>query len=1766
MLDRWILKAALPGLLFFFVLGFFAAAAAEDKSPPTDPPMVRGTPEVDATWNGGTGNWNDANAWTFDPTGSFTNPHNTVDHLFNVFIDGGKADNSVVSLNLNRSIQRLTLDAGDELRINNSQRLSLFGDVVNNGLLTVAAGNSGTYLQPVDEIEFSGSGAVVMGGNNAWLYDFSNSNSGPDHLIQLAGHTIRGVGNIGFANNLRITNAGLIHADTDASTLTVRPNDQGMINTGTVRASGGGNLEFLGGSLGTAVINNAGGVIAADGANSTVTYTNNARIEGGELTGTGTHVIGSGNARFDALSNQSTVNINNSQRLSVSGAIANTGVVRVDAGNSSTYLMPVGSATFSGSGTIEMGGSNAWIYDTANAQEHLTQSAGHTIRGVGNIGFANNLRITNAGLIHADTDGGTIDIRPNNDGLKNTGTLRASNGGTLTVTTTNGVLTSLVNNQLVEGTYEVIGDSTMRLGAPVNVNQATILLDGPQSNLFSTASNNALVNFATNQGSFTIRNGRDFSTAGAFVNSGLLHIGATSTFTVASGETLTSTGTLAGAGTIAGIVDNAGLLSPGDSIGSLIIIGDLLVGDGSSYDWEIDGISSDLVSVNNGTLNFNGGTVTINVQFDGTPPFEGLDHVLIDASNATVDQANLPDFAVNLPLGWATDGVEVTSTQVLLTNVGRVFDFGDAPESYGTLRDDDGARHIVTGPWLADFAIEVGDLSLGGNDTTAERDGKPDSEANADDANDGVVLADFKAIPASGRVTCDGVEMPNDEVLDEFAYCAAVRVANPTGDTAYLAAWVDFGATGNFNGPIDRSSPEILLGESGMAHFGGNCDVVESSVQPGEPLGAGNWAIPAHCEGVVVLVWPYSSTDTITDQQTFSRFRISTDPTWGANPSPLGELPDGEVEDHFLNEGTIPVSIHAFESEFTAEGLVVRWSTASETHNMGFYLWGQMAASGRFELLTPQMIASSASDIVEPQSYSVTIPRLTARDVGDLMLTAVDYFGNEEMYGYFSSGHAYGELNPPDPIDWAAIRQQAELTLARSGLVDRGVWRAASLARGQSAIAADFLVTEPGMQRITHEELLAMGLNLAGTDASRIAVTVKGRGVPRAIESPAAGPSLTGRVTGSPSFGPGSAVLFWGEKPAQPKANFIDHLVYRIEIDGNQAIDMGDHDLPVSQPGDLVRARQRRDEDVAYNFSNPSPDPWHLAELRSWQPNRSRFDANFAVSGTIESAHPARVQVDIAGLTAAPLGPDHRIRVLINGTPIGEHSFSGRSVERVAMEVPAHLLNVGENLVRVQSVGFAGINSITLLDAVELSWAEQAQVGNGPMLMTPLLASGQDGVLVEGLGAIEQAQVFVRSDDQVYRVPVESLGDDGVLAIPAGGQQIWVSTVDQFHIPQPLGAVAEHDLMANLGNLLLITLPAFMPASPTEAHPLNAFAEYRRAQGWEVAVVNISDIQLHYGGGMALPQALPRFLADAVRHIRGYPHVLLVGGDSYDYRNVLGQGSLSFIPTQYAATQWVPHTPSDALLADLSGDGLSDLPLGRWPVRTLADLQAHVDKVMDWEMNLAGHWSAAWLTDEADPNLAPFRGQVERLSDLMVEGGVMSSSIEQIIFEEAGSASAARAELFSALEQGRTLTGFSGHGSPTLWSFQGILRPSDVADLNNHGVPTLIGTLACYTTYFNSPFSNTLAHRLMNGLSADGVSADRNGAVAIHGAATLSSMSHNEAFARDVLVEQMAGRTLGEAIVIARANAARRGHADLVINWTLLGDPTLQLQFSRGAR
>ena len=108
-------------------------------------------------------------------------------------------------------------------------------------------------------------------------------------------------------------------------------------------------------------------------------------------------------------------------------------------------------------------------------------------------------------------------------------------------------------------------------------------------------------------------------------------------------------------------------------------------------------------------------------------------------------------------------------------------DFGDLPDTYGTLAASDGAAHVVGGPVLGNF-IDV------------EPDGQPSAGADADDADAATDDEDGIAFPEPL------IQAGNPEVT--------VQVSGANG---LLDAWIDFDGDGIFDHPDEQVLGSVLV-------------------------------------------------------------------------------------------------------------------------------------------------------------------------------------------------------------------------------------------------------------------------------------------------------------------------------------------------------------------------------------------------------------------------------------------------------------------------------------------------------------------------------------------------------------------------------------------------------------------------------------------------------------------------------------------------------------------------------------------------------------------------------------------------------------------------------------------------------------------------------------------------------------------------------------------------------------------------------------------
>jgi hypothetical protein len=308
-------------------------------------------------------------------------------------------------------------------------------------------------------------------------------------------------------------------------------------------------------------LNNAGGTIEA--LNGSTVMNAAGVITGGILTTSGTGVIESsgGNPVLHDLTNAGAYVIPLNNLATLEGTINNSGAIAVgsSAGNGTMYID--GNVTLSGSGTVTLvdaGIAQSGIHSLSAGAQFTNQN---TIQGAGVIGDAG-LTVVNQGAISANahdplaftdagftntssglvqaTSGATLNIF--SPAFDNQGTLRVDSGSTVNFNGNYKLLNyDSATNTLTGGTFIVGGTLQFNNAAnglvAIKTNAANLTLNGAGSRILDALNGDVLAGLATNAavGSFTIENGRNFTSAGDFLNSGALTVGGASTFDVGAG-------------------------------------------------------------------------------------------------------------------------------------------------------------------------------------------------------------------------------------------------------------------------------------------------------------------------------------------------------------------------------------------------------------------------------------------------------------------------------------------------------------------------------------------------------------------------------------------------------------------------------------------------------------------------------------------------------------------------------------------------------------------------------------------------------------------------------------------------------------------------------------------------------------------------------------------------------------------------------------------------------------------------------------------------------------------------------------------------------------------------------------------------------------------------------------------------------------------------------------------------------------------------------
>ena len=985
------------------------------------------------------------------------------------------------------------------------------------------------------------------------------------------------------------------------------------------------------------------------------------------------------------------------------------------------------------------------------------------------------------------------------------------------------------------------------------------------------------------------------------------------------------------------------------------------------------------------------------------------------------------------------------------------YDYGDAPDTYGTLLATAGARHV----------LGLRELWMGTNRPDGESEGAPDPTAQPDDAT-----------TIGGIDDEDGVSTfpacPNDGTYSVTVSASDIRTSGADGA---LRGYIDWDRDGNFTDANEQSA---------------SITVTRTNADPSNYVVT--WSsVPASCGGTTV---------------TYARFRFST----AAISSPTGSLADGEVEDYQITASTLPVTLASIETVVHGPEITVRWTTASETGNAGFRIWGH-DARGAMRLLGTYK--SQGSDSFAVQRYEAVVP---GKGILRIEVEDVSAFGGmSRIHGPFAVGESYGAEPASAEVDWASIKSATGLVSAveRMAAAESGEASLLEMASTTTTNKGRLLVREEGIHRVTFEQLLAAGVDLGGVKNKNITIFNNGAVVPRHV------------AANGGTFGPGAAIEFVA-RPALTLASPVD--VYTIKAQGAKGNAAAAMPLVGGSLG-TVDASDLHESETVYSFASPNGDPWYGQGLLAWGGAASltrSFDLPDLAAG------PVALDLRTWGIGDWPgASPqDHHVVVRLNGSEIADQRFDGPIALDLTLDVTS-LVQPSGNALEVVAPGDTGFDlDYIAFDGFTVRYPRSSVAIDGRFAAKNVPAGN---VAIGGFDPNALVSVWRLAGATAQRS--QQTANGGQVFSPGAGD-LYASAGAAIRTPAILADIPAAKTSSN-ADYVIVTHLLF-------ADSLADLVALQEAKGLSTEVVTVDRIYSAYSDHAASPAAIRSFLSASIA--KGLQYALIVGADSSDPYDHLGLGSVSYVPTDYLPLNpYVQFSPTDESLVDAGGDGLGDAPIGRLPARTTAELDAMVAKLVDWEAQVASGRTALLSAGISDTEAALLDAINDSYAASLADWSTTTAAVDEL-----GSA-AARAAVLEALNGGTKLVSYVGHSSMGQWDWTPLLRWQDAADLTNEGAPNLVTAWGCWNSYYVEPTIESLAARLLRQPDA--------GPAGAIGATTLTSESSHQALGNLFFQQVNAGATrVGDAFHAAKqALAAQGGAQDAILGMTLLGDPAMSL-------
>jgi uncharacterized repeat protein (TIGR01451 family) len=818
-------------------------------------------------------------------------------------------------------------------------------------------------------------------------------------------------------------------------------------------------------------------------------------------------------------------------------------------------------------------------------------------------------------------------------------------------------------------------------------------------------------------------------------------------------------------------------------------------------------------------------------------------------------------------------------------------------------------------------------------------------------------------------------------------------------------------------------------------------------------------------------------------------------------------------------------------------GILLEWKTREEIRNLGFNVY-RVDAQGRHRL-NPSIIAGSALLIRggRPQHAAKTYQWLDPEGTPQSLyeLEDVDLNGTRMPHGPASveaSSVSSGLVAQPvllTQLNQATVQPEKQ----RARLLSTPRPSIPELARGEVRLSLETVpavkisVRSEGWYRVTGAQLVAAGLD-PPADARDLQLFAEGVEQPMTILGEQSGP-----------LGPNDSIEFYGTGIDTPFSDARVYWLIRGTHSGKRITSVPATASGVAGPESFLFTvvQQERTTYYATLLNGENNDNFFGAAVTS-----EPVDQELTIGhNDPNSSLPVTLDVTLQGGTDQQ---EHRISVSFNNVSVGEMDFANLANVTNAFPIESSLLRDGANTVTLTALN--GDNDISLVQSIALQY-QHTYAADSNWLKAA--ATAGDTVRISGF-TNAQIQVFDITNPLAIQQLAGSVRLEGgtyevVVAVPHSGVQehiLLAFTDDQVSAPSSLAFHKPSDLAGQRrgSQMIVITHPDF-------AASVEPLVKLHESRGHDVEVVTIDQVFDAFNFGERSPFAIRDFLQNAELHWNRKPQsVLLVGGASLDPRNYLGLGDFDFVPTRIIETAAF-KTASDDWFSDFQQNGFATIPTGRIPVRTAAEADLVISKIVNYEKGMgAGAWEQQALVI-ADQNIGD---DFSTAANFAASDLPPSLHVTEILANNLDP-NTAQQDILNELNKGGLLVDYLGHGSVEQWSFADFLDDTSASALSNGEQLPVYLLMDCLNGFFHDVYSTSLAQSLLL--------APKGGAVAVWASSGFTDAAPQSSMNQALLQILKTNPTipLGKAILEAKSGVI---DSDVRRTWIFFGDPAMHLQ------